>query len=69
MLFKAIILILLGFVIVSLFTAFYYLMRDPASGRRIVKTLFLRVGISLFIMLLLAIGIRMGWVVPHDFGQ
>jgi multisubunit Na+/H+ antiporter MnhF subunit len=69
MLFKIIIVALLLFVVVSLFTAFYYLVRDPASSKRVVKTLFLRVGLSLFIMLLIALGVKMGWVTPHGFGQ
>lgn len=69
MLFKALILALLGFVTVSLFTGFYFLMRDPSSSQRVTKALFLRVGLSLFVMLLLAIGIYFGWILPHGFGQ
>lgn len=69
MLFKTIILLLLGFVVVSLFTGFYYLIRDPANSQRVIKALFLRVGLSLFIVLLLSIGIYFGWIFPHGFGQ
>ena len=69
MLFKVILVGLLLFVVVSLFTAFYYLMRDPSTSTRVVKTLFLRVGLSLFIMLLLLVGAQMGWVTPHGFGE
>jgi len=68
-LFKIILVVLLIFVVVSLFTAFYYLIKDPSSSTRVVKSLFLRVGLSLFIMLLLFIGVNMGWVTPHGFGQ
>ena len=69
MLFKVILIALLLFVVVSLFTAFYYLVKDPSTSQRVVKTLFIRVGLSLFIMLLLLVGIQMGWVTPHGFGQ
>jgi len=69
MLFKFILIALLFFVIVSLFTAFYYLVKDPSSSKRVVKSLFFRVGLSLFIMILLLIGTQLGWVTPHGFGQ
>ena len=65
---KVIVVALLLFVIVSLFTAFYYLVRDPPRSTRVVKTLFLRVGLSLFIMVLLLVGAQMGWITPHEFG-
>ncbi len=39
----------------------------PFSTRR--GALFIRVGLSLFIMLLLMVGIQLGWVTPHGFGQ
>ena len=67
--FKVLIVILLLFVIFSLFSAFYYLVRDPASSTRVVKALFVRVGLSLFIMGLILVGIQFGWVEPHGFGQ
>ena len=69
MLFKVLIVALLGFVVVSLFTAFYYLVKDPASSKRVVKSLFVRVGLSLFIVLLIGVGHWLGWVTPHGFGQ
>lgn len=69
MIFKIILVALLLFVVVSLFTAFYYLIKDPASSRRVVNTLFIRVGISLFIMILLLVGTQLGWVKPHGFGM
>ncbi len=68
MLFKIALVLLLLFVIASLFTGFYFLVRDPSSSQRVIKALFLRVGLSLFIMLFLAIGIHFGWVLPHGFG-
>ncbi len=69
MFFKIILVALLLFVVVSLFTAFYYMVKDPSGSTRIVKSLFIRVGLSLFIMALLILGAKMGWVTPHGFGQ
>ena len=69
MFFKITLVALLLFVVVSLFTAFYYLVKDPSSSTRVVKSLFIRVGLSLFIIALLALGAKMGWVTPHGFGQ
>ena len=67
--FKIVLVALLLFVIGSLFTAFYYMVKDPSTSTRIVKSLFIRVGLSLFIMLLLLVGVQLGWVTPHGFGQ
>ncbi len=69
MFFKIILVALLLFVIVSLFTAFYYMIKDPSASTRVVKSLFVRVGLSLFIMTLLILGAEMGWVTPHGFGR
>ncbi len=68
-LFKIVLIALLLFVIASLFTAFYYLVKDPSTSTRVVKSLLVRVGLSLFIMLLLFIGVQFGWVTPHQFRQ
>ena len=69
MFFKITLVALLLFVVVSLFTAFYYMVKDPSDSTRVVKSLFIRVGLSLFIIALLAVGAKMGWVTPHGFGQ
>ena len=69
MFFKITLVALLLFVVVSLFTAFYYMVKDPSASTRVVKSLFIRVGLSLFIIALLALGAKMGWVTPHGFGQ
>lgn len=68
LLFKLIIIILLLFVVGSLFSALYFLIKDPPSSRCVVRSLTQRIGISLFILLLLFIGIQTGLIVPHDVG-
>ncbi len=68
LLFKLIIIILLLFVVSSLFTALYFLIKDPSESKRVVKSLSWRIGLSLFILLLLFIGIQTGLIIPHDVG-
>lgn len=68
LLFKLIIVILLLFVVGSLFTALYFLINDPASSKRVVRSLSWRIALSLFILFLLFIGLQTGLIVPHDVG-
>ena len=69
LLFKLILVILLVFVIGSLVTSFYFLVKDPSSSKRVVKTLSVRIGLCIVIMLLLLIGAKVGLIVPHGFGE
>ncbi|MDD9856260.1 MAG: twin transmembrane helix small protein [Gammaproteobacteria bacterium] len=67
-LFKLIIVILLLFVVGSLFSALYFLVKDPSTSKRVVRSLSWRIALSLFILLLLVAGIQFGLIVPHDVG-
>lgn len=63
LLFKLIIVILLIFVVVTLFTALYQLNKsEDGNSTKVVKTLALRVGLSLFIVFLIAIGQMTGLI-------
>ncbi len=66
LLFKLIIVILLVFVIVSLFTALYRLNKDDADSTRVVKALAVRVGLSIFIFILLILGAKIGLIEPNS---
>ena len=66
--FKIILVALLLFIIASLFSALYFLLKDPGESTRVVKMLAVRVGLSLFVMGLLFVGSMLGWVQPHGFG-
>lgn len=68
LLFKLIIVVLLLFVVGSLFSALYFLVKDPSRSKRVVKSLSWRIALSLFILLLLVAGIQFGFIVPHDVG-
>ena len=65
LLFKLIIVILLVFVVVSLFTALYRLNKDDSDSTRIVKALALRVGLSILIFVLILIGATLGIIEPN----
>lgn len=68
LLFKLILVILLLFVVGSLFSALYFLVKDPSTSKRVVKSLSWRIALSLFILLLLFAGIQSGLITPHTVG-
>jgi hypothetical protein len=51
-------------VIVSLFSALYFLYRDRGHGTRMVRMLFVRVALSASVVAFLVISYRMGWIAP-----
>jgi hypothetical protein len=65
LLFKLIIVLLLIFVIISLFTALYRLNKDEADSTRVVKALAVRVGLSILIFILIMIGAKLGIIEPN----
>jgi len=66
---KLIIIILLIFIVVSLFLALYYLVKSPDNAEKVVKSLAIRVGLSLFVLLIIFLGSVVGIIEPHGFGQ
>ncbi len=65
LLFKLIIVLLLIFVVVSLFTALYRLNKDDADSTRVVKALAVRVGLSILIFVLIMISAKLGIIEPN----
>ena len=51
-------------VLVSLFSALYFLYRDRGHGERMVKALAIRVVLSATLVLFLVISYKMGWIAP-----
>ena len=68
LLIKLLIVILLLFVVASLFSGLYFLIKDPSDSRRVVKSLSLRILLSLILLLLLFAGIYFGLIEPHPPG-
>jgi branched-subunit amino acid transport protein AzlD len=63
--FKLLIVILLFIVIFSLGQALFYLIKDEGKSDRMVKALSWRIGLSVFIFLLLLIGQAVGLIQSH----
>ncbi|MEP7183689.1 MAG: twin transmembrane helix small protein [Betaproteobacteria bacterium] len=61
---KIIVVIGLVAVIVSLFSALYYLYRDKGHGTRMVKALAIRVALSMSLVAFLVVSYYMGWIAP-----
>jgi multisubunit Na+/H+ antiporter MnhF subunit len=62
---KGVIIALLLFILISLGSALYFLVRDPSSSTRVVKALTWRIGLSLVLFALLMVAFYFGWITPH----
>ena len=69
LLFKLIIVILLLFIVGSLFTALVFLVKSPDNASSVVKSLAIRIGLSLFLIGLIFLGAQIGLIEPHGFGE
>ena len=65
MLFKIVVIVLLLVVIFSLGQALFFLIKDESKSDRMMKSLTWRIGLSVFIFILLLIGQAMGLIQPH----
>jgi len=61
---KYLILVFFIFIIYSLGSALYYMMKDGDGSKRMVKALTMRVGISIALFIFLIIAFWMGWIKP-----
>ncbi len=68
LLIKVIIIILLIFIVVSLFTALYRLNNEKGNSSKVVKALGIRVGLSILLFILILLAAQFGLIVPHGFG-
>ena len=66
MLAKAVILIFLFIIIATLGASFYSLIVDKSESKRTVNRLTWRIGLSIFLMLLMYGMYLMGWLVPSS---
>jgi len=62
MLVKAVIIIFLVVILYSLGSAFVFMIRDKGEGERTVHRLMWRIGLSLFLLLLIFVMFQMGWI-------
>ncbi len=59
-----IILLFFIFIIYSLGSALYYMMKDGGDSKRMVKALTLRIGISIALFVFIVFSFWMGWIKP-----
>jgi hypothetical protein len=59
---KIVIVLLLLLIFASLGSALYYLVKDKGNDTRVVKSLTLRIGLSLFLFTLLMVGTYFGFI-------
>ena len=59
---KVAIVLLLLFIIASLFSALFYLGKDKGSNNRTAKALTLRIGLSIFLFIMLMVGYYTGLI-------
>ena len=62
---KIIVVLFLIFIIGSLFSGLFYLVRDKGASERTVRALTLRISLSVILFILLMIGYATGLLQPH----
>jgi len=65
LIFKIVVLVLLAIVLISLGSALYHLVSNKGDSDKLLKSLTWRIGLSVFIFILLFIGQAIGLIVPH----
>ena len=62
MLVKAVIILFMVFILYSLGSAFVFMVKDKGEGDRTLHRLMWRIGLSLFLLLLLFVMFQLGWI-------
>ena len=62
MLVKAVIILFLIVILYSLGSAFFFMVKDKGEGDRTLHRLMWRIGLSLFLLLLLYVMFQLGWI-------
>lgn len=63
--FKTIIIIILIVILLSLTKGLHFLMKDDDQSRKMVRSLTIRIILSIFLFLLILFGYWMGWIAPN----
>ena len=66
---KIILLTLLAAIVVSLFSGLFFMMNDKSDKRRMLTALKVRVGLSIALLIFLALAFTNGWLQPHGLGK
>jgi hypothetical protein len=65
---KIILIALLLAIVASLFSGLFFLMNDDSTKRRTLTALKVRVGLSIALLVFLALAFANGWLKPHGLG-
>ncbi len=65
---KIIIIVFLLAILYTLASSFFFLVKDKGEGKRTVRRLTWRIGLSLFLFLMLYVFFRLGWIEPTSRG-
>ena len=65
---KIILIVLLLAIVASLFSGLFFLMNDDSGRRRTLTALKVRVGLSIALLVFLALSFWNGWLKPHGLG-
>ena len=65
---KLIVTVLLVAIVISLFSALFFMMKDTSKSKRTVRALTMRVGLQVALIVFLLIATTMGWIRPHGIG-
>ncbi|MDA1133371.1 MAG: twin transmembrane helix small protein [Proteobacteria bacterium] len=63
--FKTIIIVILIVILLSLTKGLHFLMKDDDQSRKMVRSLTIRIVLSIFLFLLILFGYWMGWIAPN----
>ena len=66
---KIILVVLLAAIVASLFSGLFFLMKDDSRERRVLTALKVRVGLSIALLIFLALAFSQGWLQPHGFNR
>jgi succinate dehydrogenase/fumarate reductase cytochrome b subunit len=66
---KLLVILFLIVIVYNLFAGLYYMMTDKGKTDRTVKALTWRIGLSVFLILLVIVGILTGVIQPHGIGR
>ncbi len=66
---KLIIIAFLALILYNLGRGFYFMLTDKGQTNATVKSLTWRIGLSVALIVLIGIGIKMGYIQPHGVGR
>ena len=64
MLVKAIIIVFLVVILYTLGSSFFFMVKDKGESDRMIKRLMWRIGLSIFLLLILYVMFLLGWIQP-----